>query len=87
MSYLSSLITEFLTFLYLGILFFANPEIVANANIPKRATPRNNPAPWLTPAPTATSMESLIRRLISNAGVNIYYKRRGEFQIKQLQLH
>ena len=45
MSYLSSLITEFLTVLYLGILFFANPEIVANANIPKRATPRNNPAP------------------------------------------
>ena len=45
MSYLSSLITEFLTILYLGILFFANPEIVAKANIPKRATPRNNPAP------------------------------------------
>ena len=45
MSYLFSLITEFLTVLYLGILFFANPEIVANANIPKRATPRNNPAP------------------------------------------
>ena len=45
MSYLSSLITEFLTVLYLGILFFANPEIVANANIPKRATPKNNPAP------------------------------------------
>ena len=45
MSYLSSLITEFLTCFYLGILFFANPEIVANANIPKRATPRNNPAP------------------------------------------
>ena len=45
MSYLSSLITEFLTVLYLGIFFFANPEIVANANIPKRATPRNNPAP------------------------------------------
>ena len=45
MLYLSSLITEFLTVFYLGILFFANPEIVANANIPKRATPRNNPAP------------------------------------------
>jgi len=45
MSYLSSLITEFLTVLYLGILFFANPEIVANANIPKRAIPKNNPAP------------------------------------------
>ena len=45
MSYLYSLITEFLTVFYLGILFFANPEIVANANIPKRATPRNNPAP------------------------------------------
>ena len=45
MSYLSSLMTEFLTVLYLVILFFANPEIVANANIPKRATPRNNPAP------------------------------------------
>ena len=45
MSYLSFLITEFLTVLYLGILFFANPEIVANANIPKRATPKNNPAP------------------------------------------
>ena len=45
MSYLFSLITEFLIFIYLGILFFANPEMVANANIPKRATPRNNPAP------------------------------------------
>ena len=45
MLYLSSLINEFLTVFYLGILFFANPEIVANANIPKRATPRNNPAP------------------------------------------
>ncbi len=45
MSYLSSLITQCLTILYLGILFFANPEIVANANIPKRANPRNNPAP------------------------------------------
>ena len=45
MSYLSSLVTEFLIILYLGILFFANPEIVANANIPKRAIPRNNPAP------------------------------------------
>ena len=45
MSYLSSLVTEFLTVFYLGNLFFANPEIVANANIPKRATPRNNPAP------------------------------------------
>ena len=45
MSYLSSLITKFLNVFYLGILFFANPEIVANANIPKRATPRNNPAP------------------------------------------
>ena len=45
MSYLFSLITEFLTVLYLGILFFANPEIVANANIPKRANPSNNPAP------------------------------------------
>ena len=46
MSYLSSLIKGFLTvFFYLVILFFANPEIVANANIPKRATPRNNPAP------------------------------------------
>jgi len=45
MSYLSSLITKFLTVLYLGILFFAKPEIVANANIPNRAIPRNNPAP------------------------------------------
>ena len=45
MSHLSSLIIKFLSVLYLGILFFANPEIVANANIPKRATPRNNPAP------------------------------------------
>ncbi len=39
------LIQSFNGFCYLGILFFANPEIVANANIPKRATPRNNPAP------------------------------------------
>ena len=45
MSYLSYLITEFLAVLYLGILFFAKPEIVAKANIPKRAIPRNNPAP------------------------------------------
>ena len=45
MLYLSSLITKFLAVLYFGILFFANPEIVANANIPKRAAPRNNPAP------------------------------------------
>ena len=74
MSYLSSLITKFLIVLYLGSLFFANPEIVANANIPKRATPRNNPAPWLTPAPTATSMESLIRRLINYAGVYIFQR-------------
>jgi predicted RNA polymerase sigma factor len=74
MSYLSSLITEFLKILYLGNLFFAKPEIVAKANIPKRAIPRNNPAPWLTPAPTATSIESLIRRLINNAGVNIFQR-------------
>ena len=74
MSYLSSLITELSTFCYLGILFFANPEIVAKANIPNRAIPRNNPAPWLTPAPTATSIESLIMRLISNAGVNIFHR-------------
>ena len=39
------LLRNFQMFCYLGILFFANPEIVANANIPKRATPRNNPAP------------------------------------------
>ena len=39
------LISLFSIVCYLGILFFANPEIVANANIPKRATPRNNPAP------------------------------------------
>ena len=45
MSYLFSLINKFLSVLYLGILFFANPEMVASANIPKRATPRNNPAP------------------------------------------
>ena len=45
MSYLASLIIKFLSVLYLGILFFANPEMVANANIPKRATPRNKPAP------------------------------------------
>ena len=51
-------------FYYLGILFFANPEIVAKANIPNRAIPRNNPAPWLTPAPTATSIESLIEDLL-----------------------
>jgi len=37
--------TEFLTIFYLGILFFANPEIVAKANIPKRAIPKNKPAP------------------------------------------
>ena len=40
-----SLHCRFLLCCYLGILFFANPEIVANANIPKRATPSNNPAP------------------------------------------
>ena len=56
---------------YLEIFFFANPEIVASANIPNRATPSSKPAPWLTPAPTATSIESLIKRLISRAGVNI----------------
>ena len=74
MSYISSFNAEFLTVCYLGILFFANPERVAKANIPNRAIPRNNPAPWLTPAPTATRIESLIRRLISNAGVNIFQR-------------
>ena len=47
-------------FSYLGILFFANPEIVAKANIPNSAIPRNNPASWLTPAPTATSDSILV---------------------------
>ena len=45
MSYLSYLLQNYQLFCYLGILFFANPEIVAKANIPNRATPRNNPAP------------------------------------------
>ena len=35
----SFLITELPTVLYLGIYFFANPEIVAKANIPNRAIP------------------------------------------------
>ena len=59
---------------HFGIFLFAKPEIVAKANIPKRAIPRNKPAPWLTPAPTATRIESLIRRLINNAGVNIFHR-------------
>ena len=54
-------------------MFFANPEIVAKANIPNSAKPSNIPAPWLTPAPTATKIESLINKLISNAGVNILH--------------
>ena len=30
---------------YFGIFLFAKPEIVAKANMPKRAIPRNKPAP------------------------------------------
>ena len=54
--------------------FLDRPDMVARANIPKSAIPRNNPAPWLTPAPTATRMESLIKRLINKAGVNIFHR-------------
>ena len=59
---------------YFGIFLFAKPEIVARANIPRRDIPRNKPAPWLTPAPTATRIESLIKRLINKAGVNIFHR-------------
>ena len=59
---------------YFEIFLFDKPEIVAKANIPKSAIPRNKPAPWLTPAPTATRIEALIRRLINQAGENIFHR-------------
>jgi len=46
MLYLLSMVSELFFFShYLGIFLFAKPEIVAKANIPNRAIPRNNPAP------------------------------------------
>jgi hypothetical protein len=56
---------------HIGFLLFVNPEIVANANIPKRAPISNMFFPSLIPAPKATRIESLIKRLIINAGVKV----------------
>ena len=45
MLYLFWIFSEFSNLLCQGIFLFVKPEIVAKANIPKRAIPKNNPAP------------------------------------------
>ena len=48
--------------------FFSNPVSVAKANMASKAIPNITLAPCVTPAPTATKIESLINTLIISAG-------------------
>ena len=52
-------------------LFFNRPVKVARANIASNAMPSDTLAPFVTPAPTATRIESLISTLIRRAGAKI----------------